>query len=320
MTICPKCRYQRLASDTAPDWQCPNCGVAYNKVAVSTTPSPRRQIEQEDTLDEENGSSKKIVFVLLLISLAGFGIWKYRHLPSGSSPMASGSRFDEARRAFENQNFVDATRDFTALAEAGDAKAQYYLGRIYALDWSATHMVSGKSVGQASDRKKSVYWFTKSAEQGELPAQLELAKLYENNLAGGDNPREESAKWYEKAAEQGDAGAQYKIGLFFYNGTGVEKDFSQAAKWYRLAAAQGHGEGLEGLGILYRDGEGVPANPTTAYKLFRLATARYRIDPTTGGLMAARRGEVVAKQLSSAELSEADTLAETWKPGQPLPQ
>jgi len=33
MTVtCPKCSYTRTSSDEAPEWQCPACGVAYNKV------------------------------------------------------------------------------------------------------------------------------------------------------------------------------------------------------------------------------------------------------------------------------------------------
>ena len=35
MTICPKCQYQRTEQDHAPEWQCPGCGVAYNKVRPS---------------------------------------------------------------------------------------------------------------------------------------------------------------------------------------------------------------------------------------------------------------------------------------------
>lgn len=30
---CPKCSYLRRPSDTAPDWQCPSCGIAYHKYA-----------------------------------------------------------------------------------------------------------------------------------------------------------------------------------------------------------------------------------------------------------------------------------------------
>ena len=32
--ICPKCSYARRATDTAPAWQCPACGVAYAKYAA----------------------------------------------------------------------------------------------------------------------------------------------------------------------------------------------------------------------------------------------------------------------------------------------
>ena len=34
--ICPKCQYKRAATDQCPEWQCPNCGVAYSK---ATPPS-----------------------------------------------------------------------------------------------------------------------------------------------------------------------------------------------------------------------------------------------------------------------------------------
>lgn len=30
--VCPRCRYRRKTSDSEPYWQCPNCGVAYDKV------------------------------------------------------------------------------------------------------------------------------------------------------------------------------------------------------------------------------------------------------------------------------------------------
>lgn len=33
MTICPKCGYTRRPTDTAPDYECPKCGVVYAKVA-----------------------------------------------------------------------------------------------------------------------------------------------------------------------------------------------------------------------------------------------------------------------------------------------
>jgi glutaredoxin len=33
---CPRCRYERQETDTAPEWQCPSCGVAYSKAEGPT--------------------------------------------------------------------------------------------------------------------------------------------------------------------------------------------------------------------------------------------------------------------------------------------
>jgi len=43
--VCPKCGYKRSATESAPDWQCPKCGVVYAKAeggsADTTAPMPR---------------------------------------------------------------------------------------------------------------------------------------------------------------------------------------------------------------------------------------------------------------------------------------
>jgi glutaredoxin len=50
-TACPKCKFIRPADSTAPDWQCPSCGVAYAKARAAAMdelpPIPRRLPEAE---------------------------------------------------------------------------------------------------------------------------------------------------------------------------------------------------------------------------------------------------------------------------------
>lgn len=56
--VCPKCQHKRTASDSGPDWQCPNCGIAYNKAMpppADAAPKPnsgpgarRAQVSQRD--------------------------------------------------------------------------------------------------------------------------------------------------------------------------------------------------------------------------------------------------------------------------------
>lgn len=55
---CPKCRYQRQPGDTAPGWQCPSCGIAYDKYLQS----------REDRRDAAVVAGKSSHGLLLLFS------------------------------------------------------------------------------------------------------------------------------------------------------------------------------------------------------------------------------------------------------------
>src|SRR6266481_4879312 len=58
-------------------------------------------------------------------------------------------------------------------------------------------------------------------------------------------------------AEAGDADSEYRLGLCYYNGEGVAKDFSEAVKWFRKSAEQGFAQAQGYLGRCYLRGEGV---------------------------------------------------------------
>lgn len=51
--LCPKCKYERNDSDTAPSWQCPKCGIAIEKYV--------RIMEENDQflLDEQLKENKR---------------------------------------------------------------------------------------------------------------------------------------------------------------------------------------------------------------------------------------------------------------------
>ena len=52
----------------------------------------------------------------------------------------------------------------------------------------------------------------------------------------------QSADWCRKTAEQGDVKSQYELAVLHEYGIDVPKDYKEAVKWYRKAAAQGHAE------------------------------------------------------------------------------
>ena len=90
------------------------------------------------------------------------------------------------------------------VAEQGNAKAQFSLGKMY---------YEGQGVRQ--DYAEAVQWYRKAAEQGYAEAQFNLGNMY----ADGQGARQDYAQavhWYRKAAEQGVAEAQYNFGCDVY--------------------------------------------------------------------------------------------------------
>ena len=47
----------------------------------------------------------------------------------------------------------------------------------------------------------------------------------------------QALSWYRKAAEQGHPGAQTNLGVLYYKGSGVKKDYVEADKWFSIASA-----------------------------------------------------------------------------------
>ena len=66
-----------------------------------------------------------------------------------------------------------------------------------------------------------------------------------------------ASKEWKPLAEKGDARAQSNLGILYFNGKGVLKDYSQAVKWLKLAAEQNEPEAQYILGKIYAEGDGV---------------------------------------------------------------
>lgn len=75
MTTCPKCSYTRKAAETAPDWQCPSCGIAYEKfkaeAAALLAEVTRDKRERSATLGWGNTTSSGMTY----LALVGAGIF-----------------------------------------------------------------------------------------------------------------------------------------------------------------------------------------------------------------------------------------------------
>ena len=119
-------------------------------------------------------------------------------------------------------------KSLKALAEKGDAEAQFILGDMYY-----------KAEGVEKDLKEAAKWYRKSAEQGNAKAQWSLGRMYRFGIRV-EKDLKEAEKWWRKAAEQGFAFGQNSLGVMYKYGDGVEKDFVTAYAWFNIAAANGH--------------------------------------------------------------------------------
>ena len=73
-----------------------------------------------------------------------------------------------------------------------------------------------------------------------------------------------AAKEWKPLAKKGDAKSQTNLGILYFNGKGVLKDYKKAVNLLERAANQGEAEAQFILGKIYIEGDGVPKSLKTA--------------------------------------------------------
>ena len=215
-------------------------------------------------------------------------------------------KLEAAEKLFLDYKLDEAFSIFKELAAEGNGRAMYFLGEYYSRGYGDINKddaeaekwkISGRDAGNVLAAVSYVYKFPKGsdqreqafaeleekvasqAEEGDLFAQLELARIYKNRSGAGknlaeakkwfkksaeqgywlamnylgevcyfeENDKENAVAWYIKAAEQGYAIAQKHLGDCYYFGEGVEEDEDKAAYWYKKAAEQGNEDAKKNL-------------------------------------------------------------------------
>jgi len=190
-----------------------------------------------------------------------------------------------------------ALQRLTALAESGDALAQFHLGEVY----DALLTNTGDTFGVPKDAAQAAAWYGKAAEQGNAAdavsslwihairddkaalqqlirlankgngqSQFWLSQMYLEGEGVAADPVQ-SANWLRKAADQGLAEAERFLGGRYEAGLGVPQDTPQALRWYRKAAQQGDSAAQTQLGDWYDIGWGMRKDPAEAAIWYRRA-------------------------------------------------
>ena len=219
----------------------------------------------------------------------------------------AGKLLQKGRFEAKNHRYSTAFKIFQKAAQAGSAKANALIGKLY-LDghiWDG-HIWNGRianNLARAANDAKAHQFFSKAAEQNDSDGQTGLGNLYaQGRFVAQDD--ELAIKWYALAAMQDNAEAQYLLGMMYQSGRGVEanpvaafawfkeaalknnpqaqaalgvsfseaqgveRDDIESAWWFEKAAEQGSAQAQVNLGMMYIDGRGVQQNYNEAFKWF----------------------------------------------------
>lgn len=115
----------------------------------------------------------------------------------------------------------------------------------------------------------------RAADLGYGPAQMRLARLYQEGGAGLTPDPVEARTWARRAAEGGDPGAMHDYAMQLFDGVGSARNRAEALAWLKKAAEAGRVDSQYNVAYLYEKGEeGVAPNATEAFKWYMIAARR----------------------------------------------
>lgn len=144
-------------------------------------------------------------------------------------------------------------------AEAGDAAAQFELGRCY--------QMGGTTISR--DRELALFWYRKAAEQGSAAAENNIGMIH---AQGSSFPQ--AIAWLRKSADHGSATAKSNLGVVYAKLLDGWPDDAQAIVWFRKAAEGGLPDAMISLGDMYAAGRGAPRDNNEAALWYRKAVSQ----------------------------------------------
>jgi TPR repeat protein len=128
---------------------------------------------------------------------------------------------------YQSGDYKGALEDWRPLAEKNQPDALFNIGQAYRLGRGVT-----------ADAKTALDFYLRAANLGHVAAQGNAGTM----LYFSDAPIRDRAKaveWWQKATANGDPRAQYMLGVLYFNGEDVEKDWPRAYALTSLAQESG---------------------------------------------------------------------------------
>ncbi|MFZ2155892.1 MAG: tetratricopeptide repeat protein [Bradyrhizobium sp.] len=184
-------------------------------------------------------------------------------------------------------NEADSFNAMVALANKGNAEAQYHVG-----------MMHNNGIGTQQDPRQAFEWFQKSAASNDPLGAYKLGCYYDGQGAGiVTSDSNEALKYKLVAAKAGYALAQADVANMYDRQGNPE----EALKWLKMAGDQGYPRALYRLSMAYSAGKGAPRDLSLSYAYFKLSK-----------LAPQKNVNEMAAMLSKPELEKAEKLVSEW--------
>jgi TPR repeat protein len=155
---------------------------------------------------------------------------------------------------------------FEEAAGKGEPRASYNLSLL---------LLASEDPG---DLERAVVLLRRAAAAEIGQAQHALGVLYLKGRGVARDPAE-AARWFERSAKNGTVAGDVELAILLFNGEGVPANEPLAARTFRRAAMKGNAIAQNRLARLYVAGRGLPANKIEAAAWHLIASAQGLTDP-----------------------------------------
>ncbi len=255
-TVCPKCNYARTAADSAPAWQCPSCGIAYNKFRDASGPQAGEEAAAQGpatdlrvrTLSAGQGDTSGntammvylgvpfIFFFVLNFAFARSSVAIMNWLPVSIAVCAFFFWLSAYRRlrmtadvptstiAAAAQGYVELHG--TAVAASGESLIGQFTRVPCVWNQFTSFKVDNKGSPQADESSTRGVSFILRDETGDCVIDPEKAEVICDRCQSGN-------MWHEWSIRVGDP--VYAIGYFSSGGAAAERHVNLKAEYARVA-------------------------------------------------------------------------------------
>ncbi|MBL80211.1 MAG: hypothetical protein CMH70_09320 [Nitrosomonadaceae bacterium] len=135
---------------------------------------------------------------------------------------------------------------------------------------------------------------------GDAVAQYIIGLMYFRGKVVQKNYKK-SIKFMQLSAEQGYFFAEHKLGSIYFSGLLGKPDYKKAIKWFRHASKQGYAPSQYFLATLYENGDGIQQDYIRAHMWFSLSAKK--------NIIAKDERDRIAMKLSPSQITDSQRMA-----------